>query len=183
MKKNMVQMLTQSKLKEILYYNPDIGIFIWKRSFAGPIKAGDPAGFLKPNGYIQIKINQMRYYAHRLAWLYINGNFPEKDMDHINRIRNDNRWKNLRCVSKQCNARNSKMNNRNTSGVTGVIWAKRDLIWRANLYANGKIKNLGSFKKLKDAVKARWSAEKDCHYYHCNATSSACQYLKENNLI
>jgi len=96
--------LTQRYLKKILFYDPKTGIFIWKVNRRS-IKVGDVAGFTQCNGYRRIKIDQKRYYASRLAYLYMEGSFPKEEMDHKNRIRNDNIWKNLQAVSLTFNRR------------------------------------------------------------------------------
>ena len=76
-------MITQSELKNILHYNQDTGVFTW-------IKNSIVAGTVEKKGYIAIKINRKSYKAHRLAWLYIYGNFPKEQIDHLNGIKNDN---------------------------------------------------------------------------------------------
>lgn len=91
----MKNKLTQKRLKKLLYYNPDTGIFTWKINSRRSLKDA-PAGNLHPSGYIRIGIDSKEYRAHRLAFLYMEGYIPENDVDHINRVRDDNRWKNLR---------------------------------------------------------------------------------------
>lgn len=81
-------MLTQAKLKSLINYNPVTGEF----SRAGYAKCGT----LTYQGYLAIQVAGKRYYAHRLAWFYMTGKWPEDEIDHKNRIRNDNRWENLR---------------------------------------------------------------------------------------
>lgn len=83
-------MLTQSRLKTILHYDPETGMFRWRVS-NGAAKAGRLAGSLRPNGYLHIGVDCNRYYSHRLAWLYVYGVWPKDQLDHINGIPNDNR--------------------------------------------------------------------------------------------
>ena len=90
--------LTQSRLKELLYYDPYSGIFTWKIS-SGNMPAGSAAGCLSPEGYIRITIAGKKYKAHRLAWFYVYGYFPENQVVHLNGARDDNRISNLREVS------------------------------------------------------------------------------------
>lgn len=178
--------LTQERLKELLHYDPDTGIFTWEVDRNNQIEAGNKAGTINNRGYQTIGIDGKVYKASRLAWLYIYGYFPENDIDHINRIRDDNRIENLRHVSRQCNMRNSKIYNNNTSGVTGVIWEMTTLNsgkWRAYIQPDKKLIHLGYFDDLIDAATARWEAEKKYNFPNCQTTSSAYLYLKENKCI
>lgn len=93
-----VEKLTQKYLKEILYYNPFTGIFIWKRYRSRFVKPGDIAGTKVKYGYIHIGIDGKIYKAHHLAWLYIHGYFPENQIRHINHIKDDNRIENLTAI-------------------------------------------------------------------------------------
>lgn len=171
--------LTQTKLKENLHYNPYTGIFVWIKGRAN-IKAGAVAGSVsKKYGYNYITLNNNMYYAHRLAWLYMEGYFPETDIDHVNRDRNDNRFCNLRVVSRQCNTRNSNAPKNNSSGVIGVSYNNCHNKWVAQIGVNYKRIHLGVFDEKIDAVKARWEAEKKYEYPNCNTTSSAFKYLSE----
>ena len=104
-------MLTQKKLKQILYYNKDTGFFVYIKDIFNldtkfVVRAGDIAGSIDNQGYVSITIKGKRYSLHRLAWLYTYGHFPKQQIDHINRIRNDNRIINLRDVSGKVNMSN-----------------------------------------------------------------------------
>lgn len=96
-------MITQERLKELLEYDPETGIFTNRvqRHLRG--KIGEPTG--KPNklGYVFITLEKSTYHASRLAWLYMTGTWAEGDVDHINRNRSDNRWANLQVLSHQDN--------------------------------------------------------------------------------
>ena len=168
--------LTQDRFKELLDYNPETGVFTRKVSRGG-CKAGEIAGSVTGRYYRCISIDNKQYRASRVAFLFMEGYFPEYDMDHINRIRDDNRWKNLRHVSRQCNARNSGIQSNNTSGITGVCWNKQYNKWRAGIKISGKLKSLGCFKDFKDAVKARWKAELKYDWAGCNSHTDAYCYL------
>lgn len=172
--------LTQEELKRVLNYDPDTGIFTWKIKPNGRVKAGSIAGTNDKDGYLIIKINRRAYKAHRLAWLYMEGYFPEKLVDHKNRINNYNVWSNLRNVSHSCNSRNCKVLKNNKSGVTGVCWYKKMGKWHSQINTNGKVRHLGYYSDKTEAAKARWEAEKKYGFPNCNTTSSAYQYLQEN---
>ena len=108
-----MQMINQKQLKEVLHYDPLSGIFIWKIKSARCIQIGDIAGY-KDHGYIRIEINHKAYFANRLAFLYMEGYFPEGDVDHKDRIKDNNKWNNLRHVTRSCNMRNTKVFSTNT---------------------------------------------------------------------
>jgi hypothetical protein len=91
--------LTQRELKRHLHYNPATGVFTRRIALSYPSKVGEVAGTLLPIGYVSIRINGRRYYAHRLAWLYVYGEFPI-EVDHRNENRRDNRISNLLSVSR-----------------------------------------------------------------------------------
>ena len=146
--------LTQSYLKQLLDYNPLTGLFVYKEGFRKGRKAGS-----NNNGYKTIQIKGINYQLHRLAWLYIHGDFPKQNIDHINRIKDDNRIENLRDVSTSVNARNCNLRVDNTSGHKGVTKSICGNRWLANIKVDGKYRNLGRFKDIIDAIKARKEAE------------------------
>ncbi len=174
--------ITQEELKRILHYNSETGVFTWKVSNSNNIKIGDIAGCKRKDGYIIIRINNIDYLAHRLAWLYMEGYLPENKVDHIYRVEDDNRWVNLRIVSDQCSVRNRGEFKNNTSGVTGVSWYKGTNKWLAKITINYKIIHLGYFENINDAVLARWNAEVKYDFSNCNTTSSAYNYLKKKKV-
>ena len=159
-------MITQSRLKEVLAYDFESGVFTWKVSRNG-IRDNKVAGAKNKHGYIYIQIDTKLHLAHRLAFVYMTGDFPENQTDHINGVRNDNRWRNLRPVTRSENLRNQAKAKNNRSGITGVSWEKRAGKWRAKIMANGKQKHIGYFDNLFEAVAARKSAELE-HDFHPN---------------
>jgi hypothetical protein len=169
--------LTQERLKELLHYDPETGVFTWRTSGSGK-RANKLAGGYDAYGYICIAVDKVTYKASRLAWLYIEGYIPENLIDHKDRNPKNNKWKNLRHVTNQCNARNQSVRKNNKSGVTGVCWIKRSCKWQSQIRADRKTKYLGEFKTLKEAVQARWNAEIKYGYPNCNTTSSAYLYLQ-----
>jgi hypothetical protein len=155
--------ITQEQIKSLLDYNEEAGVFYWKVSAANnSIKVGSVAGSLKKNGYIGIGIENKEYYAHRLAWLYVYGEFPSCQIDHINRVRSDNRLVNMRIVSNKINAQNQGLRQGSLSGFRGVNWYKKGRKWQARIHHNNKTMHVGYYDNLADAKLAREIAEIFC---------------------
>ena len=152
--------LTAEYLRSILNYDPETGIFTWKASVANSVKVGDVAGYSNGNGYLRLRLQSRLYQAHRLAWLYVYGEWPKLDIDHINRNRSDNRISNLREVTNKQNMQNKSKRSDNTSGHPGVVWYKRSAKWQAQIMHNYKTIHLGYFTDREDAIAARKAAEK-----------------------
>lgn len=99
--------LTQARLRELLQYNPETGIFTWLQRRAGKAQKGSIAGRYHPSGHRIIRVDVTSYYAHRLAWIYVHGHIPDGlVIDHINNVRDDNRICNLRPVTQKVNIQN-----------------------------------------------------------------------------
>lgn len=172
--------MTQDRLKEVLDYNPDTGVFKWKIKMGTRAMAGNLAGCSnRSDGYTTIIIHGASHKAHRLAWLYVNGYWSENEIDHINRDKSDNRISNLREVSRSCNMKNKPPMTSNRSGVVGVCWIKKKSRWVAQMSKDNKPIHLGTFKNKTDAVKARYEAEIKDRYYSCNSEYTAYKYLKD----
>jgi hypothetical protein len=153
--------LTQAKLKEQLKYDPETGLFSWIGSRCPKCPPGKIAGTRhKASGYWVIRIGERLYRAHRLAWLYVNGEWPAYQIDHINGIRDDNRIANLRLASNAENARNSKKQSNNTSGQRGVAWHSQRKKWQAYINFDGKRHSLGLHDDIEDASRAYQTASK-----------------------
>lgn len=153
------------KLKKILQYNPDTGVFTWLVDIARHIKAGSVAGYKDWRGYIIIGISGKNYKAHRLAWFYMTGEWPE-NIDHKNRNKSDNRWLNFKNATYLENNKNKSIQKNNTSKVTGVSRNKRDKTWCAYISINEKRTTLGNLKDFFEAVCLRKSAENKHGYYY-----------------
>jgi hypothetical protein len=152
-------MIDQATLKSLLHYSPETGEF--RRLFSSRWwKCGDIADSKTKKGYSRVSINGNHYDSHRLAFLYMTGRFPSEQVDHINGVRGDNRWENIRAATPQENQRNAKRRKDNTSGRVGVGRYKVSKKWRAYIRASGKDIHLGSFDCKQDAVEAREKAEK-----------------------
>lgn len=173
--------LTQARLKELLNYDPDTGIFTRNITFYGKEK-GQVAGHIRKDGYTRIAVDGKKYYAHRLAWLYIYGYFTENEIDHKDMNTSNNSISNLREASHLCNMRNKSTLSNNTTGVTGVYRIKTGK-WRSQIVIGGSRKDLGTFIKFIDAVMARWAGEKKYNFHVCNTTSSAFVYLNNKGLL
>jgi hypothetical protein len=147
------KILTQARLKELLAYNPETGDFhrVVGRKGAGfsGTKAGSPS-----HGYVTIMIDGKNYRCHRLAWLYVYGEFPDGHLDHINRTKADNRIANLRIASKKQNAENTGIQSNNKSGYRGVFWNSQRSKWQACIKHHGKVLHLGFFDDASNASKA-----------------------------
>ena len=173
----MTALLSPEELKSIIEYNPETGEMTWRirepSSFScgkqsaehncaiwnGRI-AGTPAlSFVNNNGYLSGSACGRSYKAHRVAWAIYYGEWPKGDIDHVNRVRTDNRISNLRSATRSENLRNTGILDRNTSGVTGVSWAAERGQWNAKIGHRRKQINLGYFAQKKDAVQARLDAE------------------------
>lgn len=158
--------LTLERANEILRYCPDTGFLYWKVAIAKNIKLGDRAGCLsKDSGYILIGIDGRMYRAHRVAWLITHGKLPEKLIDHMDKVKHNNRLYNLREVDKVGNAKNQKRKSTNTSGITGVRWSKKNKHWQAFIHINKKYTHLGGFAGIFDAACVRKSAELKYGYH------------------
>lgn len=145
-------MLTQKRLKEVLDYHADTGLFFWKIKINN-VPNGKPAGASQNKGYIQITIDSHNYLAHRVAWFYVYGKWPNRQIDHINRNKKDNRISNLRDVNNSVNQINIGLRSHNTSGVTGVVKSsKSHKPWAAQLNRNNKKIFLGYFNTVKEAA-------------------------------
>lgn len=136
---NAANVITAERLREVLAYNPETGVFKWTINPSRAVSAGAVAGNKDVRGYIIIGIDRCRYRAHRLAWLYMTHSFPPEEIDHINGDPSDNRWINLRAASRGENACNRRGKNK----LKGVFSFRRK--WRAQIRCEGIIHYLGDF--------------------------------------
>ena len=151
--------LDSTRLRKLVNYNHETGIFTWLYKPRQNTNAGDVAGYKNDAGYQLIKIDGYAYRAHRLAWLYTYGKWPEGQIDHINQIKHDNRIVNLRDVTVKQNQENRPIRTDNSSGCTGVSWNSDTSKWRVVINSNGKNIHLGLFENFDDAVSERRLAE------------------------
>lgn len=165
--------MTQERLKELVYYDSHSGIFTRRIVLNNNTKIGDKIGTKTSHGYLSACVSKEKHYMHRLAWLYVYGVMPEQ-IDHINHNRMDNSIINLRNVTHSENHKNMSLYKRNKSGKHGVTWDKERNRWGARITFNGKIKTLGRYKKLDDALMAREKAEKDVWFYINHGQKKCC---------
>jgi hypothetical protein len=163
-------MITQARLKELVHYDLETGIFTAAVDAGRPgnmRRAGDVVGSRHPNFlYLRASFDNKQYKLHRLVWLYVHGRWPDVEVDHINRNRTDNRLANLREVSHRQNCQNRNIYSTNTSGAPGVRWNAKDQRWQAYISFDGKMRHLGMWRTRDEAVAARKTAEMLCYGEH-----------------
>lgn len=158
-------MTEQDILKSQYSYNPDTGIFVYALS-RSRFLIGEIAGCsTSKEKYVRIHFEGKSRQAHRLAFLYMTGKWPEGLVDHLDGDKHNNRWDNLRDTTASVNSRNRLLDKRNKSGITGVRWCKTSCKWEAYIYANGKSHRLGSFVEKEDAITARMTGELRFGYF------------------
>lgn len=148
--------LTIERLKTLLHYNKVTGVFTWRVSRRGTSPVGSIAGSV-PNsdGYIQIKIDGVLHKAHRLAWFYVTGIQPASEVDHKNRDRTDNRFRNLRLCDEAQQAWNRSTRSDNTSGMAGVSFKRDTGNWIVRIQKRGIRLYVGEFSSKSEAIAAR----------------------------
>jgi hypothetical protein len=152
--------MDRAALIAMLSYDPATGVFRWRSKSGSKVKVGAVAGTIMAHGYVRICIRRRFFYGHRLAWLFVHGDWPTEEIDHINGDRADNRIANLRAADRARNARNAGLGRNNTSGVTGVSWAARDQKWSAYIMVSRRKISLGNHATIESAVAARKAAER-----------------------
>ncbi len=157
--------LTLSRLRQLLEYNPRTGDFIFLVTRGG-VTPGTVAGSPCRGGYIRILIEGRLYAAHRLAWLNMTGSFPAFDIDHINGVRSDNRWCNLREATRAENMQNYPVPKTSTSGLMGATWHKANGRWRAQIKVGGVKRHLGYFDSPEEAHGAYLVAKAALHTFN-----------------
>ncbi len=163
------------QLNALLSYNPKTGILVWKHRPASRFKdlrscnrwnavyAGKRAGTVDRYGYIAINLNGKLNRAHRIAWFMMTGKWPEGCLDHINGVRSDNRWENLREATRSQNNCNKALRSNNKSGTSGISRHPANGKWRVQICFEGKKHHIGYFYSKQQAIEARKLAEKQHH--------------------
>lgn len=167
-------------VRRVLRYCPENGDLVWNhrddmgwnwnRQWSGKV-----AGCLDGKGHWRIRIDSKHFAAHRIAWFLQTGQWPPEEIDHINNVKTDNRFCNLRLATRSQNATNMRAGASNTSLVRGVTFDKSRNQWSARLTINGKTHNLGRFDTKGEAATARMKAEE----LHCGEFS----YKKSQEMV
>jgi hypothetical protein len=155
-------MLTYERLRELLDYDPETGAFRWKPTI-GNRRSGCIAGSPHSSGYLSITIDGHNYLAHRLAWLFQTGKWPNEMIDHVDCSRNNNRFSNLRQADRSQNMCNRTKSVTNKSGFKGVHWHYAKRRWQAKIGMGGKYKHLGYFSTPEAAHAAYIAAAEAKH--------------------
>lgn len=160
--------LSADRLREVVHYDPDTGVFTRKVRLAQRHKAGDRADFRINHGgmtgYRRLSVDRKRYLAHRCAWLYVHGEWPEHDIDHVNGDKSDNRIANLRDVPNMVNRQNvhgPRIDN--SSGFLGVYFHPQTGKWRARISHAGKSISLGLFDSPQSAHESYLETKRVLH--------------------
>lgn len=158
--------LSADRLRAVVHYDPETGRFTRTVRLAQRHQVGDDACHRMSNGYLRIAIDSKRYLAHRAAWLYVYGEWPNV-IDHINGDRTDNRIANLRSGTQAQNAQNrrSAQADNRSSGLLGVTWHSQNRKWCAHVTLNGKKKHVGLFDDPKVAHEAYLKAKRTLHEF------------------
>jgi hypothetical protein len=155
--------LTAERLRNVVDYNPETGVFTRRARLAQRHRVGDRADIpIKQTGYRSIGIDGKTYQAHRCAWLYVHGEWPSDTIDHLNGDRGDNRLVNLRSVTEAVNHQNLRVPKRNNkSGYLGVVAHQNR--WRASVTFNKKVIRIGMFDTPEEAHAAYLAAKRKLH--------------------
>lgn len=162
--------LTAQEVRDAFSYDTETGILAWRN----PRRKGLPAGYRRPDGYLDVRIKDCLFRAHRLIWLYMTGEWPEVWIDHIDRDPTNNKWSNLRAATMSQNHQNQKVRKDSKVGVRGVELHESGL-YRARLVLNGKRIQIGYFKTKEEAFMARIEAERK-HFTHSTALHTQSAY-------
>ena len=155
---------TAEELRALLDYDPASGIFRWRMKPARQVRVGDVAGGLNPDGYTLIKIDGRSHMAHRLAYLWVHGAWPQHQIDHRDGRRSNNSLANLREATQNANMHNRAKQSRPTSSrYLGVYLDKNTGRWRAHIRHNGKQHRLGRFDTQELAYAAYLAAKSVFH--------------------
>lgn len=153
--------ITQAELKDLLHYNPETGDFVWLVNRTNGIKVGNFAGCFR-GSYRVISIKNVSYAAHRLAFLYMAGRFPHEYIDHINGVKSDNRWVNLREATNGENQYNRSGTGSNC-GIKNVTYVQSRNRFQVSLKVSGKEKFIGYFEDIELAELVSIEAREKYH--------------------
>lgn len=159
--------LDQSKLKSVLDYDQESGVFVWKIGPNRSIKAGTVAGRIDRLGYTRVQINGKSYLSHRLAWLFVFGEMPSMHIDHTDGNPRNNAISNLRLATSVQNMQNTRKPYAHArSGLLGAAWNNSKQKWSSAITVGGKRKHLGTFK-TKEEAHAKYIEAKRIYHEFC----------------
>lgn len=156
--------LTAQRLRELLHYDPETGVFTWRVFRGRTAKPGTVAGS-NSHGYTIIMIDGRGHGAHRLAWLYVHGVWPAGQIDHTHGNTADNRVSQLRDVTRSVNKQNirkARIDNK-SSGLLGAYWHNISNKWMSHISFGGKKRHLGMFATAQEAHEAYIAAKRQFH--------------------
>ena len=174
-----------SVLRQLIDYDPETGALVWRVRDVSFFTDGKKSALVAMNtwnarcagkpalngkmssGYFSGRIFVRHYLSHRVAWAIYSGAWPERQIDHINGNKSDNRIVNLRSATSQENSKNRAIGIKNTSGTIGVSWSEQKSKWLVRINKNGRQIAIGSFKSKDDAISARAKASLE-YGYHAN---------------
>lgn len=155
--------LTAQRLRELVKYDPSTGVFTRLLRTRGRKSKSGAAGRTRGDGYVTLRIDGPEYLAHRLAFLFMNGSWPNGDVDHIDGDPSNNRFANLRIVERSVNMQNIRKAHKDTrSGLLGV-YSNRPNLWYSMIFAGGKQVYLGLFSSPESAHEAYLEAKRKMH--------------------
>ncbi len=159
------QQLSPARLREVLSYDPETGLFTWLARLSKSVRIGNIAGADTSNGYRRIRIDDVEYLAHRLAWVYVHGEHPDSLIDHIDGNKQNNAIRNLRLVTVSENMQNQRRAmSGNKCGWLGVTFEKQTRKFKASININGKTsKTLGRFSTAEEVHQAYVNAKRMHH--------------------
>jgi hypothetical protein len=139
--------ISHDELKRLLHYDPETGVWTRLTSDRANYRVGDRADHARNEGYRVVVVKSLYFKAHRLAWFYMLGSWPIKNLDHRNNIKGDNRWKNLREATRSQNTANTPLRRSGTkTGLKGVVKCPRcHFRWQARITVAGKCHYLGQY--------------------------------------
>lgn len=159
------QELSQGRLKEVLRYDRESGVFTWKISMSSTGQKGAEAGVIGTDGYRKIRIDRRLYTAHRLACLYMTGAWPKDRIDHIDGSKDNNAWINLRQADASENAQNQykAQSNNKATGLLGVYFNKERSAYGAKVNLQGRQHHAGYHSSPEEASQAYLHLKKKLH--------------------
>lgn len=159
--------ISKKVLHEFMSYNTLTGIFTCKKKWSQRSVIGAKLGVTTSKGYLKIGFGNKEYLLHRLAFMYVTGKWPKDQVDHINHIKTDNRWTNLREVTAFTNQQNMSKSTRNSSGIVGVSYNTHRKKWQAQVRENGNTHS-ASFDTKFGAIRQRlkWNTQFNFHENH-----------------